>query len=69
MKFSVPKDGVGVDKHVERLGEAGCDDALIGVDCVLRFSGIGFRVLLPGCMWLACFFQPAILGSVLGTNQ
>ena len=29
MKFSVPEDGAG--KHIERLGEAGCDDALIGV--------------------------------------
>ena len=29
LKFSVPEDGV--DKHIERLGEAGCDDALIGV--------------------------------------
>ena len=29
LKFSVPEDGV--DTHVERLGEAGCDDALIGV--------------------------------------
>ena len=29
LKFSVPEDGV--DRQVERLGEAGCDDALIGV--------------------------------------
>ena len=56
-------------KNIDSRDGAGCDDALIGVDCVLRFSGIGFRALLPGCMWLACFFQSAILGSVLGTNQ
>ena len=29
LKFSVPEEGV--DRQVERLGEAGCADALIGV--------------------------------------
>ena len=31
LKFSVPEDGAGVDRQVERLGEAGCADALIGL--------------------------------------
>ena len=31
LKFSVPEDGAGTDSYVEQLGDAGRDDALIGV--------------------------------------
>lgn len=31
LKFSLPVDESDMDKLVERLGEAGCDDALIGI--------------------------------------
>ena len=31
LKFSVPEDAAGTDSYVEQLGDAGRDDALIGV--------------------------------------
>jgi hypothetical protein len=42
LRFRVPADDADADELVERLGEAGCDDALIGIGqpgrIALRFS-------------------------------
>ncbi|WP_434558519.1 DNA-binding protein [Pseudomonas sp. Z5-35] len=31
LKYQLPDDGCAMDELVERLGEAGCDDALVGI--------------------------------------
>lgn len=42
VKFSLPKPNGHIDEIVERLGEAGCDDALVGIGTpgkiALKFS-------------------------------